>query len=45
MPRNAQANELLYFCKDGAIKVLELKPEGKRKMNVQDFLNGYNFNQ
>ena len=41
----ANRNELLYFCKDGAIKVLELKPEGKRKMNVQDFLNGYNFNQ
>ncbi|HKK88884.1 MAG TPA: methionyl-tRNA formyltransferase [Saprospiraceae bacterium] len=41
----ANRNELLYFCSDGAIQVLELKPEGKRQMPVQDFLNGFNFNQ
>lgn len=41
----ANRDELLYFCTDGAIEVLELKPEGKRQMPVQDFLNGFNFNQ
>lgn len=28
-------------CTDGYIDVLELKMEGKRQMNVKDFLNGY----
>lgn len=41
----ANRKELLYFCSDGAIQILELKPEGKRQMPVQDFLNGFNFNQ
>ena len=28
-------------CTDGYIDVIELKMEGKRQMNVKDFLNGY----
>ena len=33
-----------YFsinCQDGSIKVLEIKPFGKKNMTVKDFLNGY----
>lgn len=34
----------LYFaCPDGYISVLELQLEGKKKMNVADFLRGYRF--
>ena len=28
-------------CKDGYISILSLKPEGKRVMNITDFLNGH----
>lgn len=35
--------QLLIACKDGFIVVIELKLEGKKKMNALDFLNGHNF--
>jgi methionyl-tRNA formyltransferase len=35
-------NILAFGCKDGLIKLPSLKMQGKRKMDVQDFLNGYN---
>jgi methionyl-tRNA formyltransferase len=34
---------LRFSCANGAINVLELQLEGKKKMNVQDFLRGYRF--
>ena len=37
----ASGDELIIACASGsALKVLELQPEGKRRMNVRDFLNG-----
>jgi methionyl-tRNA formyltransferase len=36
-------HELKFACADGYIKVLELQLEGKKKMQVQDFLRGYRF--
>ena len=33
-----------YFdvaCADGAIRLLEVQPQGKKRMKVRDFLNGY----
>lgn len=32
-------------CSDGTIELLELQLQGKRKMNVREFLNGYDFPQ
>jgi len=34
---------LKFACNDGFIHVKELQLEGKRKMNVEDFLRGYKF--
>ncbi len=34
---------LRFACTDGYINVLELQLQGKKKMNVQDFLRGYRF--
>jgi methionyl-tRNA formyltransferase len=34
-------NHFKYATKDGYIRILELKPAGKRAMTVKDFLNGY----
>ncbi|MFT4093647.1 MAG: methionyl-tRNA formyltransferase [Niabella sp.] len=31
-------------CKDGYLQLLELQLEGKKRMNVEDFLRGYRFN-
>ncbi len=31
---------LLLSCKDGTIEILEIQPEGKRKMSGKDFTNG-----
>jgi len=33
--------DLVVGCAAGAIKVLELQPEGKKKMDVKSFLNGF----
>jgi methionyl-tRNA formyltransferase len=34
---------LKFSCANGAIKVIELQLEGKKKMLVEDFLRGYRF--
>lgn len=34
---------LKFSCANGAIKVIELQLEGKKKMMVEDFLRGYRF--
>lgn len=34
-------NVLKIKCQDGYIRILEVKPEGKRKMSVSDYLNGH----
>jgi len=34
---------LKFVCSDGYINVKELQLEGKKKMNVEDFLRGYRF--
>jgi methionyl-tRNA formyltransferase len=34
---------LHFACRDGYISVLELQLEGKKKMNIADFLRGYRF--
>ena len=31
----------IVACGSGAIEILELQPEGKKKMNVADFLRGH----
>ena len=36
-----------YFsinCKDGILKLITLQKEGKKAMNIKDFVNGYKFN-
>jgi len=33
--------ELIIKTKDGAISLLEIKPQGKNKMDIKSFLNGY----
>ena len=46
-PRGSHVSDgkkyLKFACSDGYIKVLELQLEGKKKMNVEDFLRGYHF--
>jgi methionyl-tRNA formyltransferase len=34
-------NWLRVVCADGLLQVLDLQMEGKRRMTVRDFLNGY----
>jgi methionyl-tRNA formyltransferase len=34
-------NELMIVCRQGAIRVLELQIEGKKRMKTRDFLMGY----
>jgi methionyl-tRNA formyltransferase len=36
-------NFLKFACPDGFLHLLELQPEGKKKMNVHDFLRGYRY--
>ena len=35
---------LKFACTDGYIRIKELQLEGKKKMNIEDFLRGYHFN-
>lgn len=35
--------QFLIHCKEGSIEVLELQLEGKKRMDVEDFLRGYRF--
>jgi len=34
---------LFVCCKSGAVEIVELQMQGKRRMEVSDFLNGYSF--
>ena len=34
------SDALVVACGDGALQIAELQPEGKRRMNARDFLNG-----
>jgi len=34
-------NSFFIGCSDGSCEILELQPEGKPKMSVRDFINGY----
>lgn len=36
---------LQFTCADGFIEVKELQMEGKKKMNIEDFLRGYRFDK
>lgn len=35
--------ELFVGCSDGALEILELQQEGKRRMHTEEFLRGYDF--
>lgn len=37
-------NYLRFACADGLIEVLELQLEGKKRLDIKSFLNGYKFN-
>lgn len=34
-------HDFTIFCKTGALKIIELKPAGKRTMQAREFINGY----
>jgi methionyl-tRNA formyltransferase len=34
-------NRVIVGCKDGAIEILQLQPEGKKRMSASDFANGW----
>jgi methionyl-tRNA formyltransferase len=36
---------LKFACADGYLHLLEVQLEGKKKMRIEDFLRGYNFNK
>ena len=38
-------NELKVAVSDGIVKILELQLPGKKRMKVQDLLNGYSFEE
>lgn len=38
-----QKNFLRFACADGWIEATEIQPEGKKRMEVKDFLRGYHF--
>lgn len=38
-------NEFLFGTNSGDIKILEIKPQGKRTQNVEDFIRGYRGNK
>jgi methionyl-tRNA formyltransferase len=37
----AENNQLLAGCRDSVLELLELQPEGKKRVPVRDFINGY----
>jgi methionyl-tRNA formyltransferase len=39
-----QKTFLRVGCKDGYINILEWQMEGKKRLKIEDFLRGYNFN-
>jgi len=38
-------NYLAFATKDGSLRITSLQLEGKKKMDIQEFLRGYRFNQ
>lgn len=36
-----EGKRLFVVCGEGTVELLEVQPEGKRRMSTQDFLNGY----
>lgn len=38
-------NSFVVFCKDGALELTEVQLEGKKRMSIQDFLRGFNFEE
>ncbi len=43
---SSDKNEILLACGDGkAISILEIQPEGKRRMTAKEFLNGFKFTE
>ena len=39
-PGEILSSKFIIACKKNAIQILELKKEGKNKMNVQEYTNG-----
>ena len=37
-------NELFIGCGNGAVEIIELQQEGRKKMKIDDFLRGFSFN-
>ncbi|MCW9096081.1 MAG: hypothetical protein OQJ93_01715 [Ignavibacteriaceae bacterium] len=35
--------ELIIGCSKDAIRVLEIQQEGKKRMNIEEFLRGFSF--
>lgn len=35
-------NSFIVFCQDGALELMEVQLEGKKRMKIQDFLRGFN---
>lgn len=40
-----QENQLSVYCTNGLIELIEIQVEGKRRMDVSDFLRGFNMDQ
>ena len=38
-------NQILIGCKDGWLEILELQLEGKKRMPIHEFLNGFNLSE
>jgi len=34
-------NRLLAICRDSTLELLEVQPEGKKRMAARDFINGH----
>lgn len=42
---SASKNELIIGCGTNALSILEIQQEGKRKMNIEEFLRGFTFDE
>ena len=40
--KNNKKKRLFFKCNDGYIEILQIQPESKKNMKVQDFLNSSN---
>lgn len=38
-------NSFVVFCKDGSLELSEVQLEGKKRMTIQNFLRGFNFEE